>query len=415
MIFGELCIPEMVRNLLILAGDTDSNVGDLAIITATCDEIRRIDKTVKISIVSDCPQRDRSRLGIVPLARGWRGLGGLIRAARRADLTICGGGGLFQDDDSLIKMPYWACRLLALRLFCKRFVGLSIGAGPLNHASSRLFARIALATMSSVTVRDARASSVIAPLTSKRVQVVPDPAFMLRSADQSRATAALQAANVPDDGSPLIGVALRRWFHTRSNIIPHKHAVKYGLRRIGGDREMAVYVRHVALLLDRMVREHDAHIVFMPSYDVPHENDSGICHRVADHMQSSSHSIVELDDPRVYKAVTSRFAAMLCGRMHPAILAASQGVPTIGIAYNPKFDGMYDLIGQNDHCLPIEDFLKPAIVDLAGDMLSAAIVGPRPDRDRVAELAMQTQACLRGLLQVGDFDPDSATARDIAA
>ena len=147
---GEFRGPSAVHNLkarllaariLILAGDTDGNLGDRAIVTATCQRLRRIDPDAEISLVTSRPGRDRECLGIVPIARGLRGLPQLIQAARRSDLVICGGGGLFQDDDSLAKMPYWALRLLMLRPFSRRIAGLSIGAGPLRYRVSRMFAR----------------------------------------------------------------------------------------------------------------------------------------------------------------------------------------------------------------------------------------------------------------------------------
>ncbi len=166
----------MTGKVLILAGDTDGNLGDLAILTATFEQLRVSQPEIRISIVSAKPQRDRERLDALPLRRGWRGLPSVIGAARNADLVICGGGGLFQDDDSLIKMPYWAIRLLLVRILSGPIAGLSIGAGPLDHPISRLFARLALQQLRPISVRDPLAKSVLAPLTRKRIEVAERPA-----------------------------------------------------------------------------------------------------------------------------------------------------------------------------------------------------------------------------------------------
>ena len=161
--------------ILILAGDTDGNLGDLAILTAVCRQLRLALDAPEICILSSRPRRDRKRLGVVTLRRGISGIPSVISAARKADLVICGGGGLFQDDDSLVKMPYWAFRLSFLRLFSKRIAGLSIGAGPLNYPVSRYAAGVALRTLETVSVRDELAKATLSNLTTNNVTIVPDP------------------------------------------------------------------------------------------------------------------------------------------------------------------------------------------------------------------------------------------------
>jgi hypothetical protein len=102
--------------LLVLAGETDGDLGDLAIVTATCQILRKITPDCRISQVTSRPGHDHNDLGISPIRRGWCGIVALFYAARRADIAICGGGGLFQDDDSLAKIRDWAKRLILLWL-----------------------------------------------------------------------------------------------------------------------------------------------------------------------------------------------------------------------------------------------------------------------------------------------------------
>src|SRR5690606_35576054 len=123
-----------------------------------------------------------------------------------------------QDDDSLVKVPYWAMRLACLRLVSRRIAGLSIGAGPLDHRISRAFAGLAMRTLSLVSVRDPLALAVLQPLTGKRVRVLPDPAFLLKSSTGDSARKLLLANHVPS-GKTLVGVAVRRWFHANSNLV----------------------------------------------------------------------------------------------------------------------------------------------------------------------------------------------------
>jgi polysaccharide pyruvyl transferase WcaK-like protein len=384
--------------IVILAGDTDGNLGDLAIVTAVCGTLRASAPEAHIALLSTCPERDCAFLGIEPVPRGLRGLHKLWSQARRADLVICGGGGLFQDDDSLLKMPYWALRLAAVRLLNKRIAGLAIGAGPLDHGISRLFARLALKTLRPISARDPLAKSILEPLTRKPVELVPDPAFLLEAAEPDAARGALEDAGVPLEGKPLVGVALRRLFHLNSNLVPYKYASRLGLGRKRGERDMAILTDDLASLLDELVATKNAHVVFMPTYNVRHENDLDVCKAVAEKMRAEHHSILQLDDPKLYKAVTGLLAVMLCGRMHAAILAAGMGTPIVGLAYNPKFQGTFTLLGQRERCMAAADFVKYRQRDRLLAMLAEAIDAPDDFRPDSSELAGATRLFIGNLL-----------------
>ena len=104
-------MPRAGSRILLLGGDADHNVGDRAIVEALVRCLTQVDPAADISIVgtpeflSGIPGVSR----IIP--RGARGFGALLRAAARADRVVIAGGGLFQDDDSRAKMPYWAARI----------------------------------------------------------------------------------------------------------------------------------------------------------------------------------------------------------------------------------------------------------------------------------------------------------------
>lgn len=388
----------MEKKILILAGDTDSNLGDLAILTAICEEIRDHLPNSTISILTLHPTRDQQRLGVVPIARGWRGIRTLASAARHADIVICGGGGLFQDDDSLLKMPYWAIRLLIMRLLSGPIEGLSIGAGPLDHSASRYFARVALRQLGHISVRDPLAQSVLEPLTRKPVEVVPDPAFLLAAAPDSLARETLENSGAPADGTPLVGVAVRRWFHKNSSLIPYKYASKFGLQKNRGRQKMSAFVRLAAKALDYVAEQTSAHIVFMPTYNIGHEADIDACKAVASQMCSRNCSFLLLDDPQLYKAVTGLFDAMLCGRMHPAILAAGQRTPIVGLAYNQKFLGTFSMLEQEDRCISISDFVDDESSSQLSQMLLAALAEPEKYRPETTAIERRTKRYIGKLL-----------------
>jgi polysaccharide pyruvyl transferase WcaK-like protein len=294
-------------------------------------------------------------------------------------------------------MPYWAIRLACLRLVTRRIAGLSIGAGPLGHPSSRVFARLAVKTLNPCSVRDPLALGVLQPLSGKDIQVVPDPAFMLQATADTAAMQALLDAGVPA-GKNLVGVSLRRWFHTRSNLVPHKYAARLGFGRTRGQAMMSAFTNSVAGVLTDLVTQTNAHILFMPTYNVRHENDAAVCREIAGKLPPGSHSSLCIDDPKLYKAVAGQLSVMLCGRMHPAILAAGQGTPVVGLAYNQKFFGMFSLIGQQARCLSMTDFVTNDESARLTAMLREAIDRPTRFRPDTAILAKVTAKFISDLI-----------------
>lgn len=377
----------IVKKILILSGDIDGNLGDAAIALSTCENIVKIDKEIHISLVSDHPDLTRKYSYIDLIPKGLKGMIPLLARAKDSDLVLCGGGGLFQDDDSLIKMPYWALRLLLVRLFCRRIIGYSIGVGPLRFATSRFFAKLAFASMERFSVRDPLSQATTKYATGQDAALVPDPALQLRAGSREHAASFLRAHGVLLDHRPLVGVALRRWFHHTTTLIPHKYKVKYRPRHIRGQAECRKMVRLTAAVLDRLATEHGAFLVFLPTYNVAHEADADICREVMDTMTSPHKVLLTIQDPGQYKAVTGFLSAMLGGRMHPTILAAGENVPVVGLSYNQKFSGFFQLLDRSDMLIHVEDFVDKALTDKLYGLLVSALTSESGPGNKVRELA----------------------------
>ncbi|MEX2388409.1 MAG: polysaccharide pyruvyl transferase family protein [Phycisphaeraceae bacterium] len=389
------------HRVLILCGDADGNLGDRAIVQAICQTLREAEPEGAVALTVLCSNADRARraYGAAALPTGWRGWLALWRSARSSSLVICGGGGLFQDDDSLVKMPYWAARVAVARLACPRVAGVSLGVGPLKAWVSRWFGRAALRRLEPVSVRDPLAQQLACELIGDRVELVPDPAMLLKPASDEQASAMLAAHGVPLDGRPLIGVAPRRWFPPKARILPHRLMWRWrgaGVQEQAANRDLAALL---AQTLDRLAESCGGHVVFLPSYNSAHEADDQLCRAIAEQMRSTAHTLIQLDEPALYKAITAKLAVMLGGRMHPTIFAAGSGTPVVGLAYNPKFHGLFDLLGVEDHVIDVVDFVAHQRVDALVHTLATAMQGEPGLGMRANELGRQTQAFLQKLLR----------------
>jgi polysaccharide pyruvyl transferase CsaB len=384
--------------VLILCGDSDGNLGDHAIVQAMCQELRAAAPDLELSILSRDPARAERDFGAKALRPGWRGTLAVWKAAARADLVLCGGGGLFQDDDSLAKMPYWAVRVALARVLAGRVVGYALGVGPLRATSSRLFARLAFACMETVSVRDRRARDVAQALTTRSVRLLPDPALVLRPSNDDTARAWLAAQGVPLDGRPLIGVATRRWFPPRARLIPHRLTSRLPLADPHESPKGRALTTLLAKVLDRIVARLGAHVVFLPTYNARAEADNRVCEQVRDRMAEPGAQVLSIEDAPLYKAVCGQLSVMLGGRMHPTILAASAGIPVVGLAYNQKFDGFFELIGAADRVLDVASFVADQRTDDLVAMIEAALRDGPAHRERIAELASTISGFTHGLV-----------------
>ncbi len=339
--------------VLLLGGDADFNVGDRAILAALVRCLVLHDPAVDISIVGH-PTAHPTLPGVTHvIPRGPTGILRLLRTARAADRILVAGGGLFQDDDSRIKMPYWAARIALLKSVNSRIAGLALGAGPLRHPEGRIAARFACAAFTSVSVRDRYARDTLAACTVRPVEVVPDPAFMLEPAAPAEARDHLKRLGFAD-GRPLVAATLRRWYHTRGGFLPN--AVKSGL----GLEPRRDHVRFESMLgvvarsLEQMCRRLDADVLLLPGYNAAHEADDAACEALRWRMPGTRVRMARVPDPRLYKALLGRAALVVSARMHPLILAAGMGVPFVGLSYNGKFDGLYDQLGLAARSLPLD-------------------------------------------------------------
>lgn len=381
-----------------LGGDAAGNLGDRAILQSTCLELQVVHPDAELTVVATGENGFGRSMRVRTVPRGPSGFLGLCRAAARSDLVLCGGGGLFQDDDSLVKMPYWGLRVALVRLFCPRVIGYSLGVGPLAASTSRLFARLAFACMKRISVRDPRSRKTAGDLTRKPIELAPDPALLLPPVAEEEARRWLLDREVPLDGRPIVGVALRRWFPPRPRIVPH-HVAARTRPDLGESAGSERLTDLLAQVLDTVARRHDAFVLFLPTYNVPHEGDDRICRLVLEKMSVSRAKVLSIDDPALYKGVARVLSVLLGGRMHPAIFATSVGTPAVGLAYNPKFQGFFEMLGLEGRVMGIERFVREERVEELSDLVSNAMGGGDDLLDRVATLADAARELNRDLFR----------------
>jgi polysaccharide pyruvyl transferase WcaK-like protein len=140
----------------------------------------------------------------------------------------------------------------------------------------------------------------------------------------------------------------------------------------------------------------------MPTYTAAHENDIDVCRAVGERMHTKHRSILILDDPHIFKAVSGELDVLLAGRMHAAIMAIGAGTPVIGLAYNQKFSGVFRLLDMSANCLPLDRFVDGGDARVLADKLCAAMTTSANGNSSVSELAERTRYFIRTLTDKPD-------------
>jgi polysaccharide pyruvyl transferase WcaK-like protein len=136
---------------------------------------------------------------------------------------------------------------------------------------------------------------------------------------------------------------------------------------------------------------------------VRHEADDRVCDRLAAMLPGVPTALARIDDPALYKAVAGQLQLMVSARMHPMILAAGMGVPVVGLAYNGKFGGFFELLGLPPRFAWLDEIGPHGSAEdleslFAGALADAADIGQRAralaDRSAAGAAALLQQAGL---------------------
>ena len=383
----------MGRSILIAGYYGFGNLGDEAILAALVDGLRRQIGDVEISVVGGSPRSIEDQHENVT-AVDWRDLTGLLESARRADLLILGGGGIFHDyweiDPKTILTPnyggiaYYSSIPLLAHLLNKPCQILSVGVGPLRTQEGRDYTRLAFELAQEASVRDRESMGLLASLEVQgldKIRVSWDPTLLL------------EPAPAPQVREFLRGHGLKA----------HNEYTAVNLRYWDFDVDPEIWPQEVARALDNILAETESHILFIPFQAVdrtPYENDLALIREVQAGMdiKSRTHIIENIPSPMMMLGIIRSCNSVIAMRLHAAIFAVSQGVPTISLSYDPKASQWMSQMGLKDFTLTPGDWTAEAIHGVWKRIASQRLAKTRPilrsARDLIEEDFHRAQALL---------------------
>ena len=130
------------------------------------------------------------------------------------------------------------------------------------------------------------------------------------------------------------------------------------------------YINVMAKLCDHIVENYNFELIFIPHVMIPGNDDRVISNLVKDAMKYKNKVIIVETEYNAseLKGIIGYCYAFIALRMHAAIAAVSQNIPTVVFAYNHKTYGIFDdMLGMKDLIIDIRDLSKE---DFLKDVLS---------------------------------------------
>lgn len=270
---------------------------------------------------------------------------------RQARAVIMGGGGYFNDAwPDMLRSRY-------VEIDLARSVGTPVviygqTLGPFSKATiDRSLGRY-LGYVSRIAFRDAQSLKVL------EAAGVPENKRVL-SADEANLLSVRPPLEPKHAGRKVVGVMIQKF---------RPHLGPSGPSPAGSIPDEACYVQHVvAALGDVASTNAEIDYLFIPST----RWDEATVRRVANELKKTIGGRVRLiSDPTADQFIRAcqNVDLMVSTNMHPIILAATAGVPSVAISYHYKLDDFMVSIGLDKYILRIDDFSH---VDLSAKINSA--------------------------------------------
>ena len=284
------------------------NAGDDAILNAIYRNLMNLDGNLQVRVLIKDPE-SASKIYDYDMVDRFR-VFSLLKAIRRCDLLISGGGSLLQDRTSTKSIMYYLTIMNLAKLMRKKVMLYANGIGPVIKPANRRRVAAAVNRADLITLRDANSVEQLRSMGVKRddMYITADPVFTFECIEREQALQLLKREGIPQD-RPFVGVSLRSWY------------------------DLPQFSEKIAEICDEIYERHGRNIVFIVMQT---PNDMQISRQVQELMRSPSYIL-----PGRYR--TDELMGMvgcadftLCMRLHTLIFAAHMQVPTLGLVYDPK-------------------------------------------------------------------------------
>lgn len=317
------------------------NAGDEAILASILQQLQSFDPDLPICVLSKNPRETALQTGV--RCRYTFSVPKVCRELRKARLFISGGGSLIQDVTSTRSLLYYLWTLRTARQSGCQVMMYGCGIGPVSKGKNRKIAgKVIDKNVDLITLRDPESMEELRRLgvCQPKMQITADPA-LLQTVPDKKVREYMENAGLSLEGNYCMFV-LRPWHTVRRRMAAFTAAAEYVYRVYG--------MTPVFFMLepgkDREITEQIAQSLHCPHAILP---------------------VVREGD--MVCGVIGQMKLVISMRLHALIFASGQGVPVVGVSYDPKVSGFLDYLGQENYVIANE-VTESVLCDLIDSALS---------------------------------------------
>lgn len=308
------------------------NTGDEAVLHSILGALKQECKGIglDITVLSNQPEKTSKFYGVKAIDR-WA-MKDVYKTIKNCDLLISGGGSLLQDVTSNKTIPYYLLIIKMAQWHKKEVVFYSQGYGPVNKGYNEFLIKNVLNKVNYIFVRDINSKKALLGIGVKNAPIIvaADPVLGMEASKEAKLK---MKAYIKEhsNGKPRIGIYLRSWHN---------------------DQKLILKMRALCELLDKEGLE----MFFIPMQ----EPEDYAFLKAIDFPGLAIQKVEEKLGIQEVFALTGEMDMVIGMRLHSLIMATAQGIPMVGLSYDPKVD--YFLVSiDSQNCFDVETF-DPQIV-----------------------------------------------------
>ncbi|WP_196594872.1 polysaccharide pyruvyl transferase CsaB [Pectinatus sottacetonis] len=295
------------------------NAGDEAMLAAMLEVFTELDPKIKITVISANPTDTARKHGVETI--NWLDVFSIIRALRRADLLISGGGSLLQNVTSGRSLYYYM-GILFLAIMVRTPVMLyAQGIGPVfGWLPKKLMCWFGNHTKL-ITIRDEGSLGELQKMHISKpvIKVTADPVLAIHPVSREMGKK-IFLDNKLSLAKPIVGICVREW------------------------RDLKHYKRVLAEVADKISSDFGVQIVFVP---MQFPEDVKAAKKITEYMKTKAVLLNSEYTTAELLSITGNLDILISIRLHALIFAGVMGIPMLGISYDPKVDRFLHSIGEN--------------------------------------------------------------------
>lgn len=317
------------------------NSGDNAILNAIVEQLQHIDPDLPICALSRNPMETKlcANINAVHTFHIFK----ISSLLRRSKLYISGGGTLMQDATSTRSLLYYLFSIRQAAFHGCKIMLYGCGVGPISRTRNQKRAGKVLDRHADIiSVRDRYSIEILHQLgvTKPEIHLNADPALLIDPPDTDELRSYLRRNGLAD-GKHYMMMAVRPWEGFDEKITAFANAADYAHREYG----------LIPIL-----------------YAMEPSRDEAAAKAVAAKVKCPHLVLNAGINGGEILALVRRMSLVVSMRLHTLIFASGQGVPMVGVVYDPKVSGFLDYLGQELY-LPLAEVNAAAL----GDLIDAAM------------------------------------------